>query len=222
MNKIWLAFASGLFLSFFGLSLLAEDNSKDTAAAEHTRNIKLKTKISLDMNNEMLRDILKEITSALQDKKKGTLLFRFELGVNMNSRCTAKVKDQSVEEILTNTLKQIGYGYIVISDKGSREDGYIRITKNPEEKGSRVEEKSTDEKKTPSKEKKELVKDKKSPPSKGTGTSSDERTAQGRLDLAKYWLNRNKKDKGNEILKEVIDKFPGTKAAAEAKKLLGK
>ena len=115
---------------------------KDSPAAAATRK-RLKEKISVEVKNEMLRDVFKEIAGKLEELKKGSLSQTNEqgTGINMNTRITVVAKDKPVEEILDEMLKPLELGYIVVSKPGDRTDGFQLIKKGNlrKDKNDRVE-----------------------------------------------------------------------------------
>jgi hypothetical protein len=221
--------ASALFASivFLASSSVAQPPA-DSPGAKITREKRLKAKISIEVKDLMLREIISELKGALKDAGVGDVRIQTGPGVTLTSRFSLKAKEEPFEDVLDKLLKEREWGYYVIVGKsGDQSDGAIMLISEPargyppdaEGKGKTAEKPKKDaEKKETAKVKPEDPK-KKEPPS---DANKDERTAKGRLGLAESWLADNKPDKAKPILEEIIKKYPSTKAAEEAKKLLEK
>jgi hypothetical protein len=228
---------TALLLALLVPALRAADPT-DTPAAAATRK-KLQTKVSLDDKESLLKDVLDELKEAadvhFQEDTKG--------GVNLNSKITYKAKDKPLQEVLNGICDKFEFGYYVISRKGDAYDGLIRITKSKERGTKGVEgtgktaaapaEKpdKTGKPKKPDK----TVKTEPEPKEKPDATEKPEKTstpeedaeemekiAGRRLKLAKEVLGDGKAEKAQSILQDLVKKYPKTKAAEEAKKLLTK
>lgn len=218
------------FLGLCGLMItvaspLIARQTKDTPLAEKTRNVKLKTKISLDLKNEMLREVMKEISGGLQEKKAGALSFQQGTGVNMNARVTINCKDKPVEEILDELFKPLNLGYYVVSKEQDRYDGWLYINTSPGDRGYKGDEMAKDgkkdmkeEKKTESKKKEEAKKDE----PKKKDENKDEAAAQSKLNLIQNYIQGKKTEQAITKIEELLKMYPNTKAAEEAKELLEK
>ena len=193
--------------------------AKESALSAKTRD-RLKEKISLDMKNEMLRDVLKEISGALTDLKKGALSNYPDQGVSLNSRITVKAKEKSVEEILDEALKPLDLGYVIVSKPGDRYDGWLLLKKGSQ-RGDDTPADGKEKKKDDSKvkEKKEMPEKKEAKADTGGDTEKD---ATRLLNNAKFYVSSKKPEKAKEVLKELLEKHPNSKAADEAKTLLEK
>jgi hypothetical protein len=215
--------ALGLVASVLILGVITADPPKDTPSAAHTRTKKLKTKVTLEYKNEMLREILADIAGQIENAGLNKLSVAYANGVNMNMRLSVNVKDKTVEEALEELLKPAELGYVVVSKDKDRYDGWIRITKGNE----RGFELGTDTKGTETKKedpKKEVTRkeDPKKEDPKDPPKTDEEKVATGKLGLAKLQISGGKPEKAVPILEEIVNKFPMTKAAEEAKKLLEK
>ena len=215
-----LAFLSALLLTFTAVLPGNAQTGKDSPAAAATRK-RLKEKISVEVKNEMLREVFKEIAGKLEELKKGSLSQTNEqgTGINMNTRITVVAKDKPVDEILDEMLKPLELGYIVVSKPGDRTDGFLLIKKG----NLRGDDAPADGKE---KKKDVTVKEKKEMPKKEEGKSEasgdDEKNATRLLNNAKNYISFKKPDKAKEVLKELLEKHPASKAADEAKTLLEK
>jgi hypothetical protein len=219
------------FLALCGLmvgvvSTLVAQPPKDTPLAEKTRNVKLKTKISMDIKNEMLRDVMKEISGALEEKKVGSLSVQQGNGVSMNARVSVMCKDKPVEEILDELFKPLNLGYYVVSKAGDRYDGFLHINTSPNDRGHKGDEmakdgkKETKEEKKDDPKKKEEVKKKDDPKKKDE--NKDEAAAASKLNLIKSYIDSKKTEQAVAKIEELLKMYPNTKAAEEAKGLLEK
>jgi hypothetical protein len=208
------------FLALCGLmvgvvSTLVAQPPKDTPLAEKTRTVKLKTKITLDIKNEMLRDVMKEISGALEEKKVGSLSVQQGNGVSMNARVNVMCKDKPVEEILDELFKPL-----------NRYDGFLHINTSPNDRGHKGDEmakdgkKETKEEKKDDPKKKEEVKKKDDPKKKDE--NKDEAAAASKLNLIKSYIDSKKTEQAVAKIEELLKMYPNTKAAEEAKGLLEK
>jgi hypothetical protein len=240
-EKEMLGRAHGLIL---GLVLIAvpwpasAKDTKDSPAAAATRK-KLKAKISVDYMEVALKEVMEEIKKKFKDATDMELSIQLDFagGVSNNSKVTFSADDKPLAEILDKMFKDNGLGYIVVSkeykDYKGRYDGWILIVKGkergyPEGEGSGA----ADEKSPSSKEKGKVkekatgVKPKEKPAAEKPGETSEdaaekqEREAGRHLKYAKTHIEDGKKDLAIQKLKEIVKKYPKTKAAEEAKKYL--
>jgi hypothetical protein len=186
----------------------------DTQNAANTRTKKLQVKITVDFDELFLKDCLEEIKKQIEDAGAGNLSWRYDLGVSMNLRCTAKAKDKTVADVLDQMFKKVGLGYIVISKDKDRYDGWLFI-KQGKERGYKEGEEPKAAKD------KEKEKDKAAPKEK-TESSEDklEQRAASRLSQAKQLAKDGKKAKAKEYCEEILKSYPKTKAAEGARALL--
>src|SRR5690349_19082909 len=111
-------------------TLLAAD--KDTPLAANTRTKKLQTKITVDYQDQMLREAFADISKQLEDAGAGILSVKYDTGVSMNQRVTYKAVNQSVADVLGGMLKRNNLGYVVISKDKDRYDGWLLIKQGNE------------------------------------------------------------------------------------------
>jgi predicted metal-dependent phosphotriesterase family hydrolase len=89
----------------------AEDKkTEETAAAKKTRDL-IKKKITVEFKNTAMSSAMDEI----KDEVKG-LNIVFGTGVSRNKTITYKAKDKPVSDILNDICKEVGIGWIVVSD----------------------------------------------------------------------------------------------------------
>jgi hypothetical protein len=107
------------------------DKPADSAKAKKTREL-LKTKLTLDIGETELPNLIEELQEAWQEKAKtkGKVPVKLDTkaGINRNKRLKYACKDKSVEDILAELLGKNGWGYFVNSNaKDSQFDGAIWV-----------------------------------------------------------------------------------------------
>lgn len=232
MHRIFITAAiSGLMLS----SAWAAE--KDTPAAAATRK-KLQAKISVDYKDVRLKEIMDDIKQKVNDVTGMDLSIYMDNpgGVSNNSTLSYSAKDQSVAEILDGMFKNNDLGYVVISKEyktyKGRYDGWLLIVKGkergyPEEPDKEPAAKDRDKDKKSAEKPKSKSANDKPPADKPLDKPEDdsekaERDAGRQLKYVKTFIEDGKNDLAIKHCKEIIKKYPKTKAAEEAKKLLEK
>lgn len=172
---------------------------KDTRAAEFTRDRYLKVKVTGEFKDVALREILKEFAAQVQMDKEFThpVMWTYadaELGSkSLTYTCTDKPLDAALTELCT----KLKLGFFVISQDEHARDGWVKITSGMERGfGTLVG--------TPKAE------------------DEDETKAAARLAVAKEQIEKGRAATAKAVLNGIVEKFPKTKAAAEAKALLEK
>lgn len=212
----------------------AAEPAKDTAAAEFTRTKKLKGKVSVEAKNQPFKEILADISGQLEDAKLGPISASYDIGISGNTRTDLMVKDVTAEEALDKLLGSLELGYVVVSKKGDRYDGWLKIVKGksrgyepgtePKDAPKPADPKPTDPKPAdpkPTDPKPEVKPDPKpADPKPAEPVDEDEKAATVKLDSAKTLIADEKADDAKKLLKYVVKFYPKTKAAGEAKKLL--
>jgi hypothetical protein len=215
-----------LAVALFLPGLAAAD---DTPKAAATRK-QLDKKVTVDYKDTLFKDVLEDL------KDQADVHFREDTkgGVNLNAKITYKAKDKPLQEVLSDICDKVDYGFYVISNKVDGYDGSIRITRSKErgyKAGTEPDKAATAPKEKPDKTKpvtkeptekpKPAVKDN---PDKTTKPEEDadetERIAGRRLKLAKELQGDGNAEKAREVLHDLVKKYPKTKAAEEAQKLL--
>lgn len=181
---------------------------KDSQAAANTRK-KLQIKVTAEYKEEYFSEILRDLKKQVEDAGGGSLSFFNDAGVSNNTKYTFSGKDITLAAALDGICKKNSLGYVVISKPGDRYDGWIKF-KQGNERGYP----SGDEPKT-----KNPVKEAEKQPN---ADEKNEKAAQAKLDLARELVKDGKKDRAKQRLEELIQTYPNTKAAAEAKKELEK
>jgi FimV-like protein len=208
------------------LCVVATTWSADSDEATKTRNERLKVKMSVNWKNKPLNDALAEVASQIDEKGLGKIEIKYNSGVSMNQRINLTAKDKTIAEVLDGALGA-NLGYIIISKKGDKTDGGLLIRQGAE-RGSADDAKAAGKAPTKDKEKpapKDRAEAKAKTPAKEKPEASaddKEKQAATKLDLIKMLIDSGKKDKAKERLEELIQAFPGTNAAKEAKELLEK
>jgi TolA-binding protein len=215
---------------------LAADAPKDTSAASFTKNKKLKGKVTVEAKDVPLKDIIADISSQLEDLKLGPISVSYDTGLSGNTKTSLNVKDTPAEDALADVLKKLGLSFTVISKEKDRYDGWVRVSKGDAEPSTKptettkpkpTETKPTDPKKpvdTKPVEAKTLEPVVKPKPMEAEATpeeiAEDEAQALKRLDLAKKHIVEGEKADAQELLKYILKRYPNSKSAPEAKKLL--
>jgi hypothetical protein len=215
-----------LGLALFLPALAAAD---DTPKAAATRK-KLEKKIKVDYKDTLFRDVMDD----LKDQGEVTFLPDTKNGVNLNLKVTLKAADKTVEEVLNAVCDKADTGWYIITTNKAYE-GSIKITRGKErgyEAGKEPDKTATAPKEKPEKTKPvtkepppektkpEVKEPDKTAPKPEDDADETERVAGRRLKLAKELQDDGKAEKARDVLQEIVKKYPKTKAAEEAQKLL--
>ena len=230
-------------LLILGLPLLAWVASvaiaeEDTAKAAATRKL-LKQNVTVEYKEQALREVVDD----LKEQVKGlSIKPETKSGVQLNTKITLNAKDKPLEDVLNTICDKNGWGYYILSKEKNAYDGQLVLkvgkergyeegkeptAKNDKDKGKAKDKKEA--KKTDSDEKKEPKekaepKDKAEPKERPQVDDEDkaERSAAIKLKAAKELIDDDKKERAIKVLEDLLDRFPKTKAAEEAKELLEK
>ncbi|MFO0806786.1 MAG: hypothetical protein U0791_27085 [Gemmataceae bacterium] len=173
---------------------------KDTRLAEFTRERYLKVKVTVEMKDALLRDVLKEFAAQVSMDKEfdHPVMWTYADPAIGDKTVSYTCTDKPIDEALTELAKQVKFGWFVISKEDHVRDGWVRITSGSERGFGLL----------------------------GTAPApkpdDDETTATSRLDIAKEHVEKGRKSSAKAVLTGIIDKYPKTKAAAEARTLLEK
>jgi hypothetical protein len=231
-----------IFVSIAGFVAIAADKDADTPKAAATRK-RLQQKISVNYKDTLFRDVRDD----LKEKVEGLgVLEDLKGGVNLNLKVTYKADDETLERILNAICDKYDMGYYVISQQNTGYDGSIKFTRNKEQRGfesgkspdkaapkdkDNPKDKEAQKDKSPGKDKavnkeKSEEKPKNEKPAKETEPEDEvqkaERQAALKLAAIKGVIEDGKPSRAIELCEELLKKFPGTKAAKEAKELLEK
>jgi hypothetical protein len=218
--------------------VLALPPQAPTLAADHpesprvkaTREKMLPSKLKLDIDKKMLRAIITDdLPAAVKEATMLTLRIEPAPGSGVTLTSSFELKgEMTLEEALNKLCEDKSWGwYVNVGKPGDQKDGAIFLTTNPKERGykegtgpaaakgkevaKKDEPKAKDKGKEPEKTKEEP---------KGGGDA--ERAASDLLTKARIQNNLKQADKAKATLNEILEKYPDTKAAADAKKLLEK
>lgn len=121
MLRTWIA---GLMVVLMVFGSVAQDKKADSPIVAKTKK-KLETKLSVNFNDEKLKDVVKELEEGAEVK------FRLDTkgGVSGNMSFTYKAEEKPLKEILNEMFKGKGLGYIVHlkQNNNDRYEGYIDI-----------------------------------------------------------------------------------------------
>jgi hypothetical protein len=186
---------TGMFCLAQPTKIDSQTDKKPSHAAELTRTKLLAVKVSGSFKDARLGDILKEFASQVEMKSERPLLWTYGAGFPFGKRISFTIKEQPLEAILDQLFTQAGEGagYVIVSAKEDKYDGWIRLTMMGERGLER------------------------SPP-----TAEDEATASERLVLAKKLIDAGKASSARPILEVLVRKYAVTKAGMEAMTLLEK
>jgi len=217
--------AVGCLILPFPVAASAADPENPRVKA--TREKMLPAKLKLDIDKKMLRAIITDDLPAAVKEATNGLALKIEpapgQGVTLTSSFGPFKGEMTLEEVLNKICEEKSWGwYVNVGPAADQKNGAIFLTTNPKERGYKegtgpsAKEKPKDEPKTKEKEKpKEKPKDE-------PKTSDADKAAADLLTKAKVQISLKQPDKAKATLNEIIEKYPDTKSAAEAKKLLEK
>lgn len=106
----------------------AADKDDESPKVAATRKL-LKTKISVDFKDALLRDVVTDIQDQIKEQanKKLSVLIDTKGGVSLNTKFTYKADKKPLEEVLDELLKKNDLGYIIVT-KGAY-PGALQIVK---------------------------------------------------------------------------------------------
>lgn len=212
---------SAIFSLFLAIPFAVAAETPLSQGAKITFEKKLKVPLKLDIDKKMLRPLIGDDLPAAVKEATG-LTQKIEIasgqGVTLTSSFGPFKGEMTLEEVLNKICEDKSWGwYVNNAPKGDQKDGAIFLTTNAKEKG--YKEGSTPKEVAKKDDPKEKPKDK---PKDEPKTGDDDKAAAELLTKAKFQMNTKQNDKAMVTLKEIIEKYPDTKAAADAKKLLKK
>jgi hypothetical protein len=197
---------------------------KESARVTATRDKMLPAKLKLDIDKKMLRGIITDDLPAAVKEATG-LTIKIEpapgQGVTLTSSFELK-GEMTLAEALDKLCADKSWGWFVnVGKPGDQKDGAIFLTTNAKEhgykEGTGPGAKETAKKDDHKDKAKETAK--KDEPKGGGG---DDKDAADLLSKAKVQISLKQTDKAKATLDEIISKYPDSKQAADAKKLLEK
>lgn len=218
-----------LCATLLALSLVAADDKSKTSdtkgkAVEDSPIVKksrekLAANVTVDFKDEPLKGCFTEF------KNQVDLSFQLETGVSGNQAFTYSAKDKPLKDVIDEMFKGRGLGYIIHrkEKEGDRYEGWLMITQGDERgdpivKGQPV--KNEPGKKPATGAKPEPAKPKPNEPV--NEEEQNEKLASSKLKTAKIFLEDGKEDDAKDYCEQILKKWPKTKAAEEAKKLMEK
>jgi len=208
---------SAIFSLFLAVPFASAAEIPLTQGAKITWEKKLKVPLKLDIDKKMLRPLIGDDLPAAVKEVSG-LTQKIEIapgqGVTLTSSFGPFKGEMTLEEVLNKICEDKSWGwYVNNAPKGDQKDGAIFLTTNPKEKGYKE---GTGPKEVAKKD------DPKDKPKDEPKTGDGDKAAAELLTKAKFQMNTKQNDKAMVTLKEIIEKYPDTKAATDAKKLLEK
>ena len=187
----------------------------------------LPAKLKLDIDKKMLRGIITDDLPAAVKEAAGGLTLKIEpapgQGVTLTSSFGPFKGEMTLEEVLNKICEDKSWGwYVNVAAASDQKNGTIFLTTNGKEHGYKEgtgpgakEVAKKDDPKTKDKPKEKTKDD-------APKTSDGDKDAAELLTKAKVNISLKQTDKAKTQLNEIIEKYPDTKAAADAKKLLEK
>ena len=187
--------------------------TKDTPAAAATRK-KLDTKVTVDFNETPLKEATEEIKRQVENL---SIQIDNTGGVSNNTAITCKSTDKPLKEVLDEMFQKNDLGYVIgQGERGNeRYNGWL-IIKKGKFRGDAVEPKTT------AKPKESDKKEDKTEAKPEDKADKAEKDAASKLRVAKKLAADGLTEKAKERYKEIVEKYPATKAGKEAKELLEK
>lgn len=201
--------------------LIQAADPPESARVKATREKMLPAKLKLDVDKKMLRAIITDDLPAAVKEATG-LNLKIEpapgSGVTLTSSFELK-GEMTLTEALDKLCSDKSWGwYVNIGKKDDQKDGAIFLTTNSKEHGYKEGTGPGASKEVTKKEEpKSKEKGKEQPKSGGSDANAFEL-----LTKAKLQINLKQNEKAKATLNEIIEKFPDSKQATEAKKLLEK
>jgi hypothetical protein len=180
---------------------ISAQQPKDTRLAEFTRERYRKVKMTVEFKEGPLRDLLKEFAHQVRtDAEFDRPVMWTYADIALGGKPIAySCMDKPLETALNEICSKLKIGYFVIAQEDHPRDGWVRITAGAERGfGS-------------------LAGNAAAKPG-----DDDEAKAAARLTAAKELLDKGRNATARAVLNAVVDKYPKTKAAADAKALLEK
>jgi hypothetical protein len=172
--------------------------AKESLAATFTRGKKLQGRVTVDVKEAPLKEVLANLSVQLQDQKLGPVVVSADAAL-LAKPVTLSVKNKHADEVIAGLLKTLGLGYTIISKPNDPTDGWLLIDKfGPKSEQPKPEQE------------------------KPKATEEDEKLAAVKLETAKLLQKEKEIDRAKTVLKFLIKNYPGTTAAEEAEAMLEK
>ena len=209
------------------LPALPESQAADPPESARVKTIRekvLPAKVKLDVDKKMLRAIIgDDLPAAIKEATGVTVKIEPAPGQGVTLTSSFELKgEMTVAEALDKLCADKSWGWHVnVGKPGDQKDGAIFLTTNGKEHGYKEGTgpgagKEVAKKDPPKgKDAKEKAKDE-------PKTGGDDKEAADLLTKAKLQMSLKQPDKAKATLNEIVEKYPDSKAAADAKKLLEK
>jgi len=188
--------------TFDRTSAIAQPAAKTAAeyspAAERTRTKLLPVKVTVEAKKVPLRDVLKEFAAQVEMQTDRPVMWTYAADVPAGTPVTYTCSEKPLVKALDELFTPLKLGYVIVSEDDQPRDGWVRIIKGTD-RGTAANGTTTP-----------------------AGDDDDEKKAATRLGIAREQLDKGRKATARAVLNGVIEKYPKTKAAAEAKALLEK
>jgi hypothetical protein len=214
----WSAVVAGLSISVPSQSQAADP--PETRRVKAIRETVLPAKIKLDIDKKMLRPIIfDDLPAAIKEVTKLTVKIDVAPGQGVTLTSSFELKgEMTVAEALDKLCADKSWGwYVNVAKEGDQKDGSILLTTNSKEHGYKEGTGPMGKEVA----KKEDPKTKEKPKDEPKATDADKAAAE-LLTKAKFQISTKQSEKAKTTLNEIIEKYPDTKSAADAKKLLEK
>jgi hypothetical protein len=177
----------------------ASKNTGKETPCEITRAKLLKTKVTGSFQDVRIGEILKEFADQVDAKGDQPVMWFYGMGFPFAQKVTFVCKDKPLDEVLDQLLKKAGkgLGYVVVAKEGDKYDGWVRLT-------------TTGERGSIDKGPAALAK------------VDEEASAAEKLAVAKKLIDLGKPAAAKPVLEILVERYPNTKAGAEAKEILEK
>jgi hypothetical protein len=194
----------------------------ESARVKTVREKVLTAKLKLDIDKKMLRAILSDdLPAAIKEATGVTIKIEPAPGQGVTLTSSFELKgEMTTTEALDKLCSDKNWGwYVHVGKPGEQKDGEILLTTNSKEHGYK-EGTGPGGKEVAKKDDPKKGKDKPKEDTKSGG--GDEKEAAELLTKAKLQVQLKQPEKAKETLNQIIEKYPDSKQAADAKKLLEK
>ena len=212
-----LSLAAAAVITFTALAPIRAADP-ESARVKTIREKVLPHKLKLDIDKKMLRPIITDdLPAAIKEATGVTVKIQPAPGQGVTLTSSFELKgEMTVADALDKLCADKSWGwYVHVGKAGDQKDGEILLTTNSKEHGYKEGTgpggKATAKKDEP-----------KARPTDEPKTGGGDREAAELLTRAKFQINTKQSDKAKDTLNQIIEKYPDTKQAADAKKLLEK
>jgi hypothetical protein len=225
VSRLLSALLLAVAIAVVGMVALSPTEAADpeTPRVKQIREKALTTKLKLDIDKKMLRPIIEsDLPDAVKEATKLDIKILPAPGQGVTLTSSFELKgEMTLTEALDKICSDKSWGwYVNLAKPGDQKDGAIMITTNSKEhgykEGTGPAGKEVAKKEEPKGKGKEKAKD----DTKSGG--GDEKEAADLLSKAKVQIQLKQTENAKKTLEEILSKYPDSKHAADAKKLLEK